>query len=171
MSLTAPACPTCQAALQFTHSGELDTWVCPQGHGVALTLSEAYELAQDDELKELWTRARAATGAPGGRPSPISGKPMVAVSLAYDPDETEGTPPSGSVDVDVDVAEEVIWFDAGELEKLPADLPNPEPSAEELAAINEIRRRYGEAIVADDHDRTSHELAERIHGVFSRLVK
>jgi hypothetical protein len=170
MSLATPNCPICQAALVLTHSGELDSWVCPAHHGVAMTLSEAYGIVQDDEIHLLWDLARAQAAGPSGRPSPMTGRPMVSVSVPYDADETPGVEAAaGLVVLDVDLDEEVIWFDLSELEVLPADLPNAEPSAEELTAVNEIRRRYGEAIIADSHENTSHELAERVHGAFSKL--
>jgi len=100
----------------------------------------------------------------------MTGRAMVSVEVAYDADETPGVQAAaGVVVLDVDLDEEVIWFDQSELETLPADLPNAEPSAEELAAVNEIRRRYGEAVVADSHEHTSHELAERVQVAFSKL--
>lgn len=170
MSLATPNCPTCQAALVLTHSGELDSWVCPSQHGVAMTLSEAYGVVQDDEIHLLWELARGAAPDPCGTPSPMTGRAMVSVEVPYDVDETPDVrAAAGVVVLDVDLDEQVIWFDESELEALPTDLPNAEPSPEELAAVGEIRRRYGEAVVADSHEQTSHELAERVQRAFSRL--
>lgn len=172
MSLAEPTCPTCSAPLTLTHSGELDTWVCPQHHGVAMTMSEGYRHLQDDELESLWELARSATPTAQARLSPLTGRPMVSVILPYDSDEVPGAPaPQGTVTLDVDADEQLIWFDAGEFEALPTDLPNAEPTPEELAEVESIRARYGEAIVTDSHDRTSHELAERIQRRLPRLFR
>ncbi len=163
MSLAEPTCPTCGAPLTLTHSGELDTWVCPQHHGAAMTMSEAYRHLQDDELESLWQLARSATPSSQARLSPLTGRPMVSVILRYDSDEAPGVPVAeGTVTLDIDADEQFIWFDASEFAALPTDLPNAEPTTEELGAVESIRARYGEAIVTDSHDRTLHDLAERI---------
>ena len=49
MTLAAPSCPTCHSPLDKTVDGALDSWVCTDGHGLAITLSEGYGQMQDDE--------------------------------------------------------------------------------------------------------------------------
>ncbi|MFN8016964.1 MAG: hypothetical protein U0P45_02445 [Acidimicrobiales bacterium] len=143
-------CPTCGAQLALTSTGALDAWVCPAGHGLAATLSELYERAQEDDIRALWQVARKATAVEGARACPMCARPMVAISSPVDADEVpEGEdgdgPTAAEVPLDVCVADEVIWFDAGELEAMPADLPDAEPSAQELAALAQIRAQFAQA--------------------------
>ena len=163
-----PTCPSCGAELALTHEGALDSWVCPSGHGLALTLSETYERAQEDELDRLWQLAKDATPGTAGRLSPTTGRPMVSIEVPYDPDEArEGEsgdgPDTGSVWLDVDVDDQVIWFDAGELESLPADVPDAEQTDEELTAIAGIRAAFGQSVVDADRARTHGDVTERIY--------
>ena len=147
-------CPTCNASLQLTPHGSFDSWICPAGHGLAATLSELYEEAQEDEARRLWALARAASvPATGGRHCPMCSQPMVSVTVPTDADEAlEGeagdTADTGEVPVDVCVADQVIWFDVAELDAFPDDLPDPQPTPEQEAALADIRRTFGDAIVA-----------------------
>jgi hypothetical protein len=168
MSLMHPTCPSCRGELALTHQGALDSWVCPAGHGLALTLSETYERAQSDELDRLWQLARSAGPSSAGRTSPTTGRPMVSIEVPYDGDEArEGEagdgPDTGSVWLDVDVSDQVIWFDAAELDALPADLPDPQPTAEELAAVDRIRTAFGQSVLDADHARHHGDVTERIY--------
>jgi hypothetical protein len=56
----APKCPECGADLKLGPSGKLDAWSCPAGHGIALTLSEAYERLEDDEIHAIWKDSETA---------------------------------------------------------------------------------------------------------------
>lgn len=147
-------CPTCNGSLLLTPHGSFDSWICPAGHGLAATLSELYEEAQEDEARRLWALARVASvPATGGRPCPMCTRPMVSVVVPTDGDEAlEGEPgdtaDSGEVPVDVCTADQVIWFDVAELDAFPDDLPDARPTAEQEAALADIRRTFGEAIVA-----------------------
>lgn len=98
---------------------------------------------------------------------------MVRFELGWDLDEvSEGaegdTEDLGSVELDVDLDNRFIWFDTGELDELPVDLPNPVPTAEENAALERITAAFstsiGDALAARDDD----ELAERIHDRLER---
>lgn len=164
--VSLPHCPICGIELQLGSSGPLDYWSCTAGHGLAMTLSESYERLQEDEIALLWQRARA--GEAGPLSSPFDGRPMARVTVDADADEVpDGQrgdgPSSGSVAVDVDVANQFVWFDAGELDELPADLPDAEPTPEQLAAEAEIVARFGAAIEAAGDERESHELTERLY--------
>jgi Zn-finger nucleic acid-binding protein len=166
-TVSSPRCPTCQVALTLGSRGEVDSWSCPAGHGLAMTLSEAHVALQDDEVATLWQAARSAAGV--GMPSPFPPHaPMARVTVAYDADEvaegdTGDGSDEGSVELDVDVDQQFIWFDAGELDELPSDLPNAAPSAEELARLEQVRAQFaqdlGEAMDARDDD----ELSERLY--------
>ena len=154
-------CPTCRAALQLTNHDAFDSWTCPNGHGLAATLSELYERAQEDEIHRLWALARAA-GAAGnataGRPCPMCQRGMVSITVTTDVDEVDDGMPgdgidTGEVPVDVCVDDQVIWFDVAELELLPADLPDPEPTPAQEAALADITRQFGEGIVAGSEAR------------------
>ena len=164
--VTMPHCPICGIELQLGSSGTLHHWTCTAGHGLAMTLSESYERLQEDEIALLWQRARA--GEPGPLPSPFNGRPMVRVEVDFDDDEVpEGDPgdgeDTGSVVVDVDVENEFIWFDAGELDELPLDHEDAQPSPEELAAEAEIVQRFGAEIEAESEEREGHELSEQLY--------
>ena len=81
--ITTPVCPECRAPLQLGSHDQLDSWACPSGHGLALTLSESYGRVQDDELAELWRMARSTDER--GRPSPFpTHAPMAHITLPYD---------------------------------------------------------------------------------------
>jgi Zn-finger nucleic acid-binding protein len=169
--VTTPACPVCGAGLVLGSSGELDHWTCPAGHGVAITLSEAYGEIQDDEIHQLWQKARS--GSPGDLPSPFGGPHMVRVVVDADPDEVdEGQAGDGdttvSVTLDVDVENQFVWFDAGELDELPDDVENAPPTAEQLAAEQEITARFGAGIEAAADERESRQLTERLYRRIAR---
>jgi hypothetical protein len=83
--------------------------------------------------------------------------------MPYDDDEVEGGHALGFVEIDVDVANQFIWFDAGELDGLPLDRPDPEPSPEELAKIAEIAAQFGAGIEAASHERDSDDLSEKFY--------
>lgn len=164
--VTSPRCPVCGTDLQLGSQGTLDHWSCPAGHGLALTLSESYERLQEDEIAQLWKLARS--GSPGPLPSPFGGPSMVRITLGYDDDEIpEGEPGDGpdvgSVVLDVDVENQFVWFDAGELDELPEDQADAEPTPEQLAAEAEIRARFGAEIEAAADARESRELSEKLY--------
>lgn len=168
MSVSQPTCPSCGEALVLTHTGSFDSWACPTGHGVAMSLTEGYERLQEDELSTLWSLARHAEPGPAARRSPITGRPMVAVEVPWDDDETaegavgDGTNP-GSVWLDVDLDEQIVWLDAGELDMFPADRPDPEPSPEEVAKVAEIRAAFGQQVVEAEHAREARGLTEVVY--------
>jgi len=150
MSLPNPTCPACGTDLVLRQEGEkLHAWICPSGHGLGFTLSEAYERLQEDEIHRIWKLAK--TAVPNGRPSPFSDKPMATVKVATITDEAPGdaTPGSPTVQVEVDVTNEFIWFDPGELDEFPHDQPDPKPSAKEMAALARIRTAFGESLAAN----------------------
>jgi Zn-finger nucleic acid-binding protein len=175
-AVTKPRCPHCREELQLgcwqlRDDAPLDCWACPGAHGVALTMAESYEQMQEDELARLWELARA--GAPGPLPGPFGGPPMVRILLPYDDDEAkegeEGdTEDVGAVELDVDLDNQFIWFDAGELEQLPADLADPEPTAAENAAVDQITRQFSEDYGAALDARDDHEISERIYQRIAR---
>ena len=166
-------CPTCRAALQLTNHDTFDSWICPNGHGLAATLSELYERAQEDEIHDLWKLAKASWVAQElteGRACPMCQRIMVSITVGTDADEVdEGQPgdgpATGEVPVDVCVVDQVIWFDVSELELLPADLPDPQPTAEQEAAVADIARQFGDEIVAADAARVgfTSRLLRRLH--------
>ena len=97
------------------------------GHGLAVTLSEAYGVAQEDELAVLWQRGKSA--AAGIRRCPMCESAMAVVSLDVDDDEQpEGAVGDGqdtaTVKVDLCPPCQVLWFDSNELAGLPTDQPD-----------------------------------------------
>src|SRR6202008_2671410 len=94
-ALPSPACPTCRAELDLRHDDGFDAWMCPNGHGLAFTLSEAYERVASDEIHAIWQRARAADAVASTRGCPMCAQTMVAVGC-------------GSVSLDVCIVDEVF---------------------------------------------------------------
>lgn len=173
MSLATPLCPSCRQPLVLTHRGELDSWVCPSGHGLALTVTESYTRLQEDEIAQLWKAARDATPTNDARISPICERPMVSVELTFDDDEVpEGEPGDGanrgSVWLEVSVEDQLIWFDDTELAALPEDLPDAAPSAAELEGVEAIREAFGQSIVEVAHARDAATITERIYRRIAR---
>jgi hypothetical protein len=164
--VTIPHCPVCGSPLQLGTTGSFAHWTCTSGHGLAMTLTESYERLQEDEISELWQRARAA--GPGPLTSPFGGRPMARIEVSVDADEVaqgqDGDgPDAATVVVDVDVENEFIWLDAGELDELPTDLPDAPPRPEALAKEHEIVDRFGADYVADVEGREDGELSERLY--------
>ena len=133
MSLPTPACPTCRADLELRADGELDAWHCPEGHGLAFTLSEAYARLADHDIHEIWSGARSAPK--GTRGCPMCRATMVAV-------------PCEAITLDVCVTDEVLWFDRGELDVMPPDVAEPAPSPEEQAELAAVTKQFGDDLTA-----------------------
>lgn len=171
MSYAEPTCPDCPTPLVLTHTGTLDSWVCPTGHGLALTLTESYEQLQEDEIRQLWQLVRHPGATDAARCCPMCEQTMRLVDVEYDSDEAlEGEagdgPAEGSVELDVCEPCQVLWFEQGELQAFPEDLPDPEPSAEELQAIAQIRETFGQSLVEAYDAREASQVTERIYRRF-----
>ena len=65
--------------------------------------------------------------------------------------------------VDVDVDNQFIWLDAGELDEFPEDLPDAPVPAEVLATEHEIVARFGRDYEDAVEDREARELTERLY--------
>jgi Zn-finger nucleic acid-binding protein len=149
MSMPDPTCPRCHATLVLQSQGDLDLWACPNGHGLAFTLTEAYGRVQDDEIRALWA---ASDGADvGATACPFCTRPMRVVTIGVDSDEAfEGEPGDGPdearVTLDVCREDQVFWFDPGELESLPLDLPNPGLTSQQQANLEKIRAEFDAAL-------------------------
>ena len=169
--VTRPRCPHCQVELELGATGEVDHWSCPRLHGLAMTLSEAHGRLQNDEVAELWELALEAPQGP--LPSPFGGPNMVRFVLPWDLDEArEGEPGDtenlGAVELDVDLDNRFIWFDTGELDELPHDLPDVPPSAEEELALARITQEFSESLGEALGARDDSEVAERIYNQLAR---
>jgi hypothetical protein len=126
-------------------NGQAAFWSCPNGHGVACTVTAAYGRVQEDEITRIWHGSEQA--AAGSRACPMCGKPMVEVAAGVDADEAnEGDPgdqaDTASVTVDVCREDEVFWLDAGELDQLPQDAPDAQPTEQELRNIEAVRQTF-----------------------------
>lgn len=164
--ITMPQCPACGQTLLLGSAGTLNYWACPELHGLGLSLTSTHDHLQDDEISQMWQKARA--GVPGPVGSPFDGRPMVRVLVEYDSDEVpEGEqgdgPTEGTVEVDVDLENEFIWFDAGEIDEMPYDLPDAEPTAEEQAAIAEITTQFSASMGAALEARDDGEFTEKVY--------
>jgi Zn-finger nucleic acid-binding protein len=153
-TLPTPACPTCRSDLALTADRGFDAWVCPHGHGLAFTLSEAYARLADADIQEIWSAARYA---PRGR----RGCPMCEATMV--------TVPCEGVALDVCVTDEVLWFDTGELEALPPDAPAPPPDPREEAALESVTDRFGDALDAGWDAEERHTITGRLMAVLDRV--
>jgi Zn-finger nucleic acid-binding protein len=177
---STPKCPQCHEELKLVAKGQLDFWSCPKGHGLGFTLSEAYGRIQDDEISRIWHESE--TASPGTRTCPMCDRPMLSVTTGVDDDEAaegEAGDRSDSRQVSLDVCREdqLIWFDPGELDELPLDIPNPKPSAEEQRSIDLIAKAYDhdlvQALESEANQGLANHLANRIvrrHPGFVRLL-
>ena len=156
-------CPRCRTALiKGVRKNDIDVWACPNHDGVAITLSEAWGHLQDDEVKAIWKAAK--NGQPSSLKSPIFGKQMVRIEISVDNDEAEGNqgPDAFQIELDVSVDEQFIWFDAGELERMPDDIPNAPMSEEERKHIDEITKQFGDSLMRSFHKRENESLDGRL---------
>ena len=159
----APVCPNCGSALQLEHDGELDAWACPQHHGLGFTLSEAYSRMDEAEIHTICQQARA--GNAGTRACPICSARMVSVSVA--PTAETAT----TIALDVCLADELFWFDAGELDDIPVDTNAPVPNPEEDARIAEITNEFGQSLGAEWSERDSATMRDHlIHRLGTRTT-
>jgi len=158
-ALPPPTCPTCRAELELQADHSFDAWVCPAGHGLAFTLSEAYERLRDDEIRTIWRLANTSPRADGVRTStrgcPMCSATMVAVLC-------------DGITLDVCTTDEVLWFDAGEIEQLPADVPDPVLSTEEQAELDTVTEQFGDALTAGWAAEEQATLTGRLTARFSR---
>jgi Zn-finger nucleic acid-binding protein len=155
-------CPRCSTTLvKGTQKNGIDGWACPNHHGVGITVTEAWNHLQDDEIRAIWRAAKK------GEPSALD-RNMVRVEITVDGDEEEGNRGSGAfqMELDVDVDEQFIWFDSGELERMPDDLPNPQMSEEDRKHVEEIAQQFGESIMANYRKREN----ESLDGKFYNFV-
>ena len=159
--------PGCRTVLDKTAEGEFDSWVCPKGHGVAASLTELWGYAQDDEIRTLWQAVKSAPK--NDLMSPALGSPMVSVTITIDSDEVHGNvgPDARTLTFDVADQEQMVWFDPDELRQLFPDLPNPEPTAGDLATIQTIASQFGASWKRAQYDQMSSlkKLSWKISGV------
>ena len=125
-------CPRCGAALgKSAYNGRIG-FVCPEGHGIAMTLGAVRALCGSRELVNLLWHNSGEPNSAGNAPCPVCGKPMSKVTL-----DVEGTP----LELDICRRCQEVWFDPNELETLP---PPPEPeelpqAAREAIALERIK--------------------------------
>ena len=178
-------CPRCQTPLiKNTQKSDFDTWACPNHDGVGMTLSEAWGHLQDDEVKAIWRAAK--NGRPSELKSPVFGRDMVRIEITVDEDEEDGNrgPGAFQMELDVSVDEQFIWFDAGELERMPDDIPNPPLSEAERKQIDAIAQQFGDALMASFHKSedeslsgrmlnfvAAHKRLQQLHGSLARMVE
>lgn len=165
MSLASPlpeetvTCPACRADLVLS-GGPAAFWVCPNGHGMACTMTVAYSRVRDDEIAAIWQASEH--GAPSSRACPMCQHPMVTVDVSGDSDAPE------SVTIDVCRDDEVFWLDAGELDELPRDVPKPEPTAQEQRNLEIVRREFDEGLDQALHEEMSSSRFDRMADAIAR---
>lgn len=140
-----PRCPECRHDLVLTSDRNFDTWSCRDEHGIAVSTVEGAHRFQDDEL-ELFLRGWTS-GTLSERPCPTCEASMRTVGVAIDDDEDRsnnaGSDQSASQKIEAEVCRNclILWFDQGEMDKLPANLPNAtfEASPEQQKVLDNIR--------------------------------
>jgi Zn-finger nucleic acid-binding protein len=143
--LTSMHSPTTGAPLARRDiAPNITAWVAVDGSGQAITHSEAFALGQEDELQRLWLAAHRSTDSGHVCPCPLKQTMALATidldfDEAVDDDQAEG---DSTVAVDVCTNCQMLWFDAGELESLPADQKDAEPTAEEIAQLRSITTKW-----------------------------
>lgn len=167
--LPIPTCPRCGTEITLGRRGEVDCWSCPAGHGLAITLTEAYGRVQDDEIRKIFEGAK--TSLKSEHACPFCGDPMVRVTIGVDVDEAaEGEAgdlgDTARLTVDFCRDDQFIWFDPGELDGFPQDIPEPEPTPEVQRKIDLVvetfRRELGEAYDAEENRGVLNRLVNRI---------
>lgn len=172
--LAPPRCHSCSEELVLGAVGELNPWSCPGGHGLGFTLSESYERLQEDEIDELWQAARTATAR--GVACPFCSQPMAVISVEADADEAaEGATGDGptvfTAELDVCERDQFIWFDPGELDGMPEDLPDPEPTAQQQADLEKIRENFRAGMKDAWEQRGDEHVTERMYDRVARHPK
>ena len=138
------SCPRCGAALVKERYKDRIGFVCPEGHGIAMTLGAVRALCGSRELVNLlWHKSGAADGDDGA-PCPICGKPMRNVTL-----DVEGQ----ALELDICRRCQEVWFDPNELETLPPPPPEPEPEELPQAAREAIALEKAKNVRFEDGDR------------------
>jgi Zn-finger nucleic acid-binding protein len=166
MAQSEPICPECRQQLALKSAGDLDFWACPAGHGLGFTMSEAYGRLQDDEIAALWAGSEQAPV--GTRPCPFCTAPMVSVTIAVDADESSAAAPGAkSVTLDVCRDDEVFWFDAGELDEFPADLPNADLTPEEQKNLELVMTTFDKTL----DEETAAEPVGRLDRMANHIVR
>jgi Zn-finger nucleic acid-binding protein len=98
----------------------------------------------------------------------MCGVPMVGVEFGVDGDEAaEGeardTADTAQISLEVCREDQFIWFDAGELDQLPQDLPDAKPTAEQQKQIASIMNAF-------DHDLERATENEANRGALNRMA-
>lgn len=120
------ACPVCHAELNRTAvpGGGL-VWICPTCKGRAVNLSVLRRAVNQQHFNRLWqTTWEGAVHT--DRKCPSCEKPMVEVPLM---------PPPDSLVLDACRSCQFVWFDAAELEKIPAAVPPPPTPEDEFRKL------------------------------------
>ena len=141
-------CPRCSVTLQKSSYCNIIVFYCPHCHGVAVTVSGLRSLGVDPEnIYNIWASANA--GKRGCELScPECDNPMRLIKI-----DNLGT----TFYVDVCIRCQLIWFDSGELEKIPvttsAGIDTLPPQVKEIAAICNMRQLESEtpAAALPDH--------------------
>lgn len=127
-------CPQCQRQLRRHRGPAGPFWACPTCQGHTFTVATLRKVAPRRAVLALWQRAREE-GAKAGQRCPSCDRAMREVATPA---------PSGELPIDVCTGCHLIWFDAGELERLPdtrAEDWTPAPETEETARRRRARQQ------------------------------
>ena len=111
-------CPRCGSELRENHGNGAVGYRCPSGCGSFMTLAALRSLGVPAQLTaELWRNARIGNTIPG-QVCPNCRRRMQLLKLGDD---------DTCFDLDICTGCQSLWFDPGELERLPQSEPPPEP--------------------------------------------
>jgi len=98
---------------------------------------------------------------------------MAQATIDIDDDELvddDATPVGPTIEVDVCTTCQMLWFDTGELEALPADLQDAEPTPEEIAQTRSITAKWSKEMDEILAARESIEDNDTVHERFTNAM-
>ncbi len=140
------ACPACHAVLNRAIAADGILWMCPACNGRAVNVALLRRRINREHFNRIWQTIWEGD-VRTDRKCPACEKPMIEVPVR---------PPPDPLVLDACKACQFVWFDASELEKIPA--PPPQPSAEEAFHKLPLEARQ---IIAEHKVREMGEQARR----------
>ncbi|NDD91231.1 hypothetical protein EBZ37_04010 [bacterium] len=102
-------CPNCASALESVPIDGGALWTCFTCKGRAIGIGLLNRISDSTLIQEIWIRAKSEN-SPTGKPCPLCRRLMLNITTG---------PKLGTVTLDVCQICYWIWFDPGELDKLP----------------------------------------------------
>lgn len=160
-------CPDCATALTSREKVGRHFFFCPDCDGQAVTLPVLKAEVDQGYVKQLWAFARPAS-CTKTRACPSCATTMQAIH----PPAAAGSGASALDDLTIELCRacQLLWFDAGELQRLPgggrvSDAIEPDPDARMALAHAKLLSIAAEASLRDTKLRRAGRIAATGHGV------